>query len=256
MAWSEEKSEIPDKFEEAYNTGWQLYFDNDISFSDAKDRNYTGGVALTLTGKGAADYRLSLDPWLNRLVRIIGFDRAVATDQGINRHAMEFGITLFTPDDITAQDPIEDDHPYANMLFMANSQSRVYPERGLICQSTLLLGILGTDMGEEVQKSLLQHRGPISFDRDQLEPVILNGWLGITHTFSIGMSISFVMRKQNNKIKDNGRDNPPEPSVATPDNVSRMPPGLPNRLKQIPLPARLRGVLIATQSPYAPFCRG
>ncbi|MBT3026574.1 MAG: lipid A deacylase LpxR family protein [Candidatus Thiodiazotropha sp. (ex Ctena orbiculata)] len=315
---------------EAYNTGWQFYFDNDISFSDEKDRNYTGGVALTLTGKRATEYWFSLDNWLNGMDRAIGFQKEEEKD-AIERHAIEFGLTIFTPDDIVEADAIEDDHPYANMLFLSNSQSRTYLQRGIIFQSTLLIGLLGSSVGEEVQKAmhnltgsdqprgwhnqisnggeltakysvaaqkiLLSHQGDVSFDirggveagigystdingsisfrlgkletpwwsftphqseyisigqtfgeaasnstnqpelflwgglnlkyrlynailqgqfrgsavtfdRDELEPVILNVWLGATKTFSNGLGISFVMRKQNNEIEGSNRDDP------------------------------------------------
>lgn len=124
--------------EEAFDTGWQFYFDNDISFGDEKDRNYTGGLALTLSGKRAAEYWFSIDDWLNGLDRLSGFESLQQRSGGIDRHAIEFGLTIFTPDDIAAKTPVADDHPYANMLFMANSQTRIYPQRGLIYQSTLV----------------------------------------------------------------------------------------------------------------------
>ncbi|MCU7906884.1 MAG: lipid A deacylase LpxR family protein [Candidatus Thiodiazotropha sp. (ex Epidulcina cf. delphinae)] len=317
--------------EEAFDTGRQFYFDNDISFGDEKDRNYTGGLALTLTGKRAAGYWFSIDGWLNGLDRLSGFESLQQTSRGIDRHAIELGLIMFTPDDIAAEEPVAGDHPYANMLFMANGQSRIYPEKGLIYQSTLLLGLLGTSVGEQVQKAvhnltdseepqgwknqiseggeltakytlsaqkaLLSHQGSLSydirggieagigystdlnsslsfrlgtlktpwwsftphqseyislgptfgddarqgnnpaelflwgglnlkyrlynailqgqfrdsavtFDRDDLEPLLLEGWLGITKTFSDGLGISFVMRKQTNEIKGPGRDDP------------------------------------------------
>ncbi|MBT3059653.1 MAG: lipid A deacylase LpxR family protein [gamma proteobacterium symbiont of Ctena orbiculata] len=315
--------------DEAFDTGWQFYFDNDISFSDEKDRNYTGGVALTLTGRRAVEYWFSLDSWLNGMNRAIGFQ--TEEEAAIERHAIELGLTIFTPDDIAEADAIEDDHPYANMLFFSNSQSRAYPQRGVIFQSSLLIGLLGSSVGEEVQKAmhnltdsdqprgwrnqisdggeltakysiaaqkmLLSHQGDISFDirggveagigystdingsisfrlgrlktpwwsftphqseyisigqtfgegsgggfnrpefflwgglnlkyrlynailqgqfrhsavtfdRDELEAVILNGWLGLTKTFGNGMGISFVMRKQTNEIEGSDRDDP------------------------------------------------
>ncbi|MCU7932948.1 MAG: lipid A deacylase LpxR family protein [Candidatus Thiodiazotropha sp. (ex Codakia rugifera)] len=317
--------------EELFDTGWQFYFDNDISFNDEKDRNYTGGLALTLSGKRAATYWFSIDGWLNGLDRLSGFESLQKGNAGIDRHALEFGLTIFTPDDIAEQEAISDDHPYANMLFMANSQTTVYPDRGLIFQSTLLLGLLGTAVGEQVQKAihnltdsdepqgwknqiseggeltakytlstqkiLLSHQGNISYDirggveagigystdlnssisfrlgklntpwwsftphqseyislgqtfgdnaqqganpaelfvwgglnlkyrlynvilqgqfrdsavtydHDDLEPLILDGWLGITKTFRNGFGVSFVMRKQNNEIKGSGRNDP------------------------------------------------
>ncbi|MCU7816368.1 MAG: hypothetical protein KZQ89_13010 [Candidatus Thiodiazotropha sp. (ex Lucinoma kastoroae)] len=41
-----------------------------------------------------------------------------------------------------------------------------------------------------------------------LDPLILDGWLGITKTFRNGFGVSFVMRKQNNEIKGSGRNDP------------------------------------------------
>ena len=317
--------------QEPDDSGWQFYFDNDISFSDEKDRNYTGGLALTLSGRRATEYWFSMDDWLNGLDRLSGFESLQQNPAEIEHHAIEFGLTLFTPDDIATKEPIQNDHPYANMLFMANSRTRIFPETGLIFQSSLILGLLGTSVGEQVQKAihnlthseepqgwdnqiseggeltgkytlsahklLFSHQGglsydlrsclevgigystnistslslrlgklktpwwtftphqaeyiylgqtfgnnrkpgsnpaeffiwtginlkysfynvilqgqfrdsPVAFNRDELEPFIIQGWLGITKTFANGLGLSFVMRKQSSEIKGDDRDNP------------------------------------------------
>lgn len=316
---------------ESYNTGWQFYFDNDVFLGSTKDRNYTGGIALTLTGTRARDYWFSADSWLEKLDSFSGYDNLIQDADGFQRHAIEFGLTLFTPDDILNPEPIPDDHPYANLLFMANSRIAVFPRQGRIYQSSLLLGLLGTPVGEQVQKLihkatdsdapqgwdnqisdggeptfkhtlsvdqiLYSHSGdlsyelrggleaglgfttdvrasisgrvglintpwwsftphqseyinlgqtlgdnasrkpnppelflwaglkvrysfynailqgqfrdsPVTFNRDQLESVIVNAWLGITKTFSNGMGISFVAQAQTNEIKGPDRSNP------------------------------------------------
>ena len=47
---------------EPYNTGWSLYIDNDALTLVNRDQQYTGGFALTLSGRRAVEYRWSLDP--------------------------------------------------------------------------------------------------------------------------------------------------------------------------------------------------
>ncbi|MCU7853863.1 MAG: lipid A deacylase LpxR family protein [Candidatus Thiodiazotropha sp. (ex Monitilora ramsayi)] len=317
--------------EESYNSGWQFYFDNDVFLGSTKDRNYTGGIALTLTGRRAKDYWFSADKWLEKLDDISGYDYLKGGPGGFQRHAIEFGLTLFTPDDISTSEAIPDDHPYANLLFMANSRVAVFPKEGRIYQSSLLVGLLGTSVGEQMQKLiheatdsdepqgwhnqisdggeltfkhtlsvdqvLYSHRGdisyelrggleagigfttdvrasisgrlgllntpwwsftphqteyinlgqtlgdnarrepnpaelflwagvkvrysfynailqgqfrdnPVEFSHDQLESVIVNGWLGITKTFDNGLGISFVAQTQTNEIKGPDRKDP------------------------------------------------
>jgi hypothetical protein len=317
--------------EEPYNAGWEFYFDNDVFLGSTKDRNYTGGIALTLAGRRAAEYPFSLDGLLGGLERLSGYDDLVGTPGFYKRHAIEFGLTLFTPDDTANPLPIHDDHPYANLLFIANSRIYIAPERGRMYQSNLMLGLLGSSVGEQVQKLihratdseipegwnhqisdggeltfkhslsvhqlLLNHQSSLSydlrsslevglgttsdlraslsarwgklssawwsfmphqneyinlgqtlsdnallksnipefyvwgglqlsyrfynvllqgqfresevtFDQDQLESLILSTWLGVTHTFSNGYGVSFVVQAQSNEIDLPGRKNP------------------------------------------------
>ena len=152
--------------EEAYNTGWEFYFDNDVFLGSSKDRNYTGGLALTLAGRRAAEYPFSLDPLLGGLERLSGYHELNERPRLFRRHSIEFGLTLFTPDNITSKAPIHDDHPYANLLFIANSRISVDLEQERMYQSNLLLGLLGTSVGEQVQKQI--HR--------LTDSVIPQGW--------------------------------------------------------------------------------
>ena len=140
--------------DEPYNTGWQFYFDNDVFLGSTKDRNYTGGIALTLTGARAADYGISLDGWLGRLNSLTSFEAMHRDHSGFLRHSIEFGLIVFTPDDISSREPIADDYPYANLIFMANSRISTFPETNRMYQSSLLVGLLGTPVGEQVQKTI------------------------------------------------------------------------------------------------------
>lgn len=41
---------------------WAFYFDNDLFASTGRDRDYTGGISLTLSGPQVIAFPLSADP--------------------------------------------------------------------------------------------------------------------------------------------------------------------------------------------------
>ncbi len=81
---------------EPLNTRWGLVLDNDALISASRDKDYTGGIAVTLSGRRVANYRVSLNPaltWMNRLLHVDGARRS--RKRG---HLMQFGLMLFTPE--------------------------------------------------------------------------------------------------------------------------------------------------------------
>lgn len=137
-----------ERIEEKWNAGWAFYFDNDI-FAGT-DRDYTGGLAVTLSGRRAAEYAFSLQPalsWLDRL----GVERAYAGHNHFQTHAMELGFTLFTPQDTGRSEPILDDRPYASLFFVASSRTTVVPARSLAYTTMLSAGLLGLALAGDIQ---------------------------------------------------------------------------------------------------------
>lgn len=143
-----------DLHDEKHNTGWALYVDNDVFTTGNVDQDYTGGFALTLSGRRAVTYRFSLQNVLNRLNALTRFQRFHQGKERFQKHSIEFGLTLFTPSDIETPHPIPDDHPYASLLFMANVQQTVIPEQRISYRSALTVGLLGLELAEQVQKGL------------------------------------------------------------------------------------------------------
>lgn len=141
----------PPAYREAYNTGWQLYVDNDVFVKPDQDSDYTGGVAVAYTGRRVREWAFSVDSWLAAVDRLTGFGDFQNVDGGFARHAVEYGLVVFTPEDITQQSPIYDDRPYANFAFMANSRQVTFPDKRWLLQSALTVGVLGTDIGAEAQ---------------------------------------------------------------------------------------------------------
>ncbi|MDH3714142.1 MAG: lipid A deacylase LpxR family protein [Gammaproteobacteria bacterium] len=81
-------------------------------------------------------------------------------------HAIEFGMTAFTPEDVDTAEPILDDHPYGSLVFIANTRQRVLRDEGISYQSAFTLGVLGTDIPKNVQ----------SFVHEALGQDVPQGW--------------------------------------------------------------------------------
>lgn len=138
--------------EEKYNSGWMINLDNDLLAE--QDRDYTGGFAVTLSGSRAQEYLISLEGvrnWLDGLLRI---DRLYAEHAHFQLHSVQYGITLFTPGDITDPEPIFDDRPYGSLFYISNTELTVAPTSDTAWLSTLTFGFLGLKAAEHIQQAM------------------------------------------------------------------------------------------------------
>lgn len=139
-----------DSPDEAELTGVRVQIDNDLFAGGERDRDYTGGMALTLSGRAAADGLLSLDPLLQRLdTWTTGETPDVQTHQ-----ARQLGLMAFTPKDIVTREPIADDRPYASLLFTSNGRVRVDASGRNAWSSSLTLGVLGLSLSERLHSAV------------------------------------------------------------------------------------------------------
>lgn len=134
---------------EPFSTGWGIVFDNDLLSPPASDRDYTGGFAFRLGGSRVANYPVSLDPALTWFNKLLHWDGGRYRTQ--QNHLMQFGLTLFTPRTDLTGDATLSDRPFANLLFLENSQFGIDESTDRSYQSTLTVGILGSGVGEVVQ---------------------------------------------------------------------------------------------------------
>lgn len=138
---------------EPENTGWALYIDNDVMAPTKSDRDYTGGLSVTLSGTQAKDALLSVDGWRDGLNEFSGFAE-LYDDAAFSRHSMEFGLTVFTPQELSNRALQVGDRPYASLLYVANTAVNVVPDRDVAYLSTLTLGVIGAPVVEQVQQGL------------------------------------------------------------------------------------------------------
>jgi len=149
----------PPLAEEPWNTGWAFYIDNDAFALVSRDQQYTGGFALTLSGRRAAEYTISLQPVLDAIDRTTGFDGLGKGSAHLQRHALHVGVAAFTPKDIAAREPIPDDRPYASLVLLSNTQQTANLADHVVYQSSFVLGLLGTDVAESMQNAIHKSDG-------------------------------------------------------------------------------------------------
>lgn len=138
--------------EEKYNSGWALNLDNDILAES--DRDYTGGIALTLSGRRAQEYLISLEGVRNWLDDALGVTRLYSHQSHFQLHSVQYSALLFTPGDIADPAPIFDDRPYGSLFYIANTELTVAPANDKAWLSTLTFGFLGLDAAEYIQKAI------------------------------------------------------------------------------------------------------
>jgi len=127
----------------------RVHIDNDLFAVRNLDRDYTGGLAITLSGTDARDGWLSLDPLLTRIDNL--FEGA---PQASVRHARQIGLMAFTPTDVVSDEAQQADRPYASLLFASNGQVRVDADNRGAWSSSLTVGLLGLQLSESVHNAV------------------------------------------------------------------------------------------------------
>nr|WP_256489560.1 lipid A deacylase LpxR family protein [Pleionea sp. CnH1-48] len=157
---------IWDTDEEPWDTGWALYFDNDLFALRSSDQDYTGGLSVTLAGRRATEYWFSLDPLLTQVNNVTGLtQRHSGHDRQL--HSFEVGFTVFTPEDIKSTAAQMNDRPYASLLYLSNTHESIDFENDSAWVSTLTLGVLGAPVVSNIQSGLHKVLGgdkPVGWD--------------------------------------------------------------------------------------------
>ncbi len=136
---------------EPVDAGWTIYADNDELSPSESDANYTAGFSVSLAGRRARDYPWSLDRPLGRINRWLGVDRPEGSAAARTYHSFGFGMAAFTPITIGDTAPRFDQRPYACLTFLHNTRQTVVPARASSYYSTLVVGLLGTNVCESLQ---------------------------------------------------------------------------------------------------------
>ncbi len=130
-------------------SGVRVQVDNDLFAGGQRDRDYTGGFAFTLSGADARDRYLSLDPVLTKLDAFTS-----PVDAASTHHARQLGMVVFTPRDVLNREAIQNDRPYASLLFTTNARVRVEPDNRTAWSSSVTVGALGLAVTESIHDAV------------------------------------------------------------------------------------------------------
>lgn len=130
--------------------GWSVYLDNDIFYPKFTDQDYTGGFSINITDNEVRQYWLSPDQMLGWLDALLPLERAAAP----RLYSLDSGITVFTPENIEASDPLPGDRPYASLVFVSANRAYAEPGASRAWMSTLTLGVLGLRASAIIQEAL------------------------------------------------------------------------------------------------------
>ncbi len=138
---------------ESQQSAWAVSMDNDLFSPVRSDRDFTAGLAVTYTGREGLKYWRGLDNTLNYLDKF-SFVPASQFSADDVTPSIEWGTYGFTPEEIEARDVIEDDRPYASLVYVTNS--RIYHMNGSrdAWSSSLTLGFLGLNLMESAQNTV------------------------------------------------------------------------------------------------------
>jgi hypothetical protein len=128
---------------------WAVSMDNDLFVpGSVRDVDFTGGLALSYSGRAGLEYWKLLDDALGAFDRVTGADH----ESFAVTPSIEFGMYGFTPHRIEANEVLTDDRPYASLVYL--SVSRIYRSEepgGDAWSSSLTIGALGLDLFGDVQ---------------------------------------------------------------------------------------------------------
>lgn len=148
-----------DEFEES--SSWSLSLDNDLLTTQDRDKDYTGGIALSITGSESPRFVYPLNYARSKIENVFGISQRLNQDGSFKRHSAGVGFVLFTPLDITDPNPNFNDRPYGSLFFAVSSEQTVLPKRKLSVQSSFTFGFLGLPFADDAQSGLHQLSGSV-----------------------------------------------------------------------------------------------
>jgi hypothetical protein len=136
-------------------SSWAMSLDNDLFAAGDNDQDYTGGFNLTISGGPGRRFASPTHRALRWLDQRIGFGRTARSDPlSLQQEAVQFGLLVFTPEDIETAQALRNDRPYANLVFLSNSRYTINRARTTMYQTTLSIGLVGTGIAEQFQKAI------------------------------------------------------------------------------------------------------
>lgn len=132
--------------------GTTVEIDNDLFGIDNGDRDYTGGLSVSLP-QHEAPPAWNPERWLGGLAAARGEDRVLRT--------LQLQVLVFSPGDLRASRPQADDRPFAGLWAATGARQRVASDGREALFASLTVGMLGLDATESVHRALHRATGAV-----------------------------------------------------------------------------------------------
>ena len=137
----------------AAETTRTIYLDDDLFSGVGTDADYTGGGALTIAGELDANTP-------RRQARLAAMDRFFGIQSSTYRYELELGVAAFTPLDISHDEPLWSDRPYAGLVYVAATLEQIHdPYRSAV--TSLAIGVLGSSLVPRAQRRIHRTMGSV-----------------------------------------------------------------------------------------------
>ena len=169
--------------------GIGIYFDQDLLVPLLnEDRDYTMGIAVEFFwAKEEGLYPL------DNLVRHAGSWLGLKNSDSNIAYSFMLGTVNYTPDDLSASEPLLNDRPYSSLIYLSNKRVRADANNAVAAE--VLLGILGTNVAKVAQQKL---HGWWRSATNSDEPVDPQGW---AHQISNGGELTTRIRFSNSRLQ-------------------------------------------------------
>ncbi len=124
-----------DRAEDGTARQWTVALDNDL-YAAGSDRDYTAGFRVTT--------------WRER------------------DSSTQFGLLMYTPDNLQRSSADRTDRPYANLVYLSRSRWQMNAQSDALHRTTVTIGLLGSPLAEALQKAVHRATGserPRGFDQ-------------------------------------------------------------------------------------------
>lgn len=138
---------------EESSRGWSVAIDNDLFALTDEDRDYTGGVAITVSGADVVRSAWLPDPLLQRIDAVLIGRYAAARTDAVH-YSAQLGILSFTPQDISNRDVIENDRPYASLLYATSARQYLSDDGQRVRHTGLSIGVLGLSLMSDIHHAI------------------------------------------------------------------------------------------------------
>lgn len=138
----------------ATESGFSFQLDNDLFSGAHRDQDYSWGAALTLASPQPRGIARPLDKARDRIESWFTIGDAGAASFGPETHATQYGILAMTPSTLRSDEPLFNDRPFANLVFMSAAQMRVLGDGTRARFSSFTVGALGLQAAEALMRGM------------------------------------------------------------------------------------------------------